>query len=300
MRVFLTGASGFIGSHVTRVLVAAGCEIAALVVPNDPLWRLQDIVSHLTIMQGDLSGVRTMRPLLAEWKPEISIHLAWYAEPGKYLGAPENISSLTNSLALLDELIGVGCQQIIMVGTCAEYDTDVGFLREDGPTRPTTLYAATKLALCLIGRQLAIAAGVKFAWGRIFYLYGPCEDERRIVPALIRALLSGEPFPATHGEQVRDYLHVEDVAAALWTLAEQRATGIFNISSGVPVTLRQVMETIGNVIGRTDLIRFGMLPYRNWDPRFICGDNQRLRAMGWRPRYSLQEGLRQTVEWWRK
>ena len=175
------------------------------------------------------------------------------------------------------------------------------FLREDGPTRPRTLYAASKLALKLLAEQLAAAAGLDLTWARLFYLYGPDEDERRLVPALIRALLRGEPFPATKGEQVRDYLHVEDAAAALWALVERRVAGTVNVASGVPVTMRQVMETVGELVGRTDLIRFGALPYREWEPPFICGDNRRLRhEAGWAPRYpTLRAGLAPTVEWWK-
>jgi UDP-glucuronate decarboxylase len=300
MRVFLTGAAGFIGAHVTRVLLAAGCEVAALIRPATSLHRLHDVSDQLSVFHGDMGNTTALRSALEEWQPAACIHLAWYAEPGKYLHAPENVDALNASLVLLRELIRVDCRQIVMVGTCAEYDTDQGFLREGGPTRPSTVYAASKLALGLIGQQLAASAGTNFAWARQFYLYGPYEDERRAIPALTRALLDGTPFPATGGEQVRDYLHVEDVAKALWTLVEQRANGIFNISSGAPVTMRQLMELIGEVAGQAQLIQFGALPYRDWEPMFICGDNQRLRSLGWLPQYTLKQGLKQTVEWWRE
>jgi nucleoside-diphosphate-sugar epimerase len=301
MRVFLTGASGFIGSHVARTLLSTGCEVAILARPGNPLWRLGDMARHLTLLKGELSDIAALRPALGEWKPEACIHLAWYVEPVKYMTSPENIPALTASLTLLDELIQAGCRHIVMAGTCWEYDTDAGFLREDGPTRPTTLYAAAKLSLSLLGQHIASAAGVHFAWARLFYLYGPYEDERRAVPAVIRALLRGEAFPMTKGEQVRDYLHVEDVASALCALAERGMSGIVNIASGMPATMRQVMETIGEITGRTDLIRFGELPYRDWEPRFICGDNLRLRSeTEWQPRYpTLRAGLSQTVEWWK-
>jgi len=300
MKVFLTGASGFVGAHVARVLLAAGCRVAALVRPGRSLWRLADSADRLTLIPGDLADLPGVRPVLAEWRPEACIHLAWYAEPGKYLHSLENLAALTASLRFLEELIQIGCHRIVMVGTCAEYDTDLGFLREDSPTRPTTIYAAAKLALNLVGQQVSQSLGGTFAWARLFYLYGPLEDPRRVVPALIRALRRGEPFPATAGEQVRDYLYIEDVAAALWILAERRGHGVFNIASGMPVTMRQFMETVGAITGKSHLIRFGAVPYRDWDPMFICGDNRRLREIGWSPRYSLTEGLEQTVKYWER
>jgi nucleoside-diphosphate-sugar epimerase len=298
MRVFLTGASGFIGSHVARALVMAGHDVGILAVANDDLWRLQDVVGRLSVWRGDLAEMPALRPTLGAWQPEVCIHLAWHAEPGKYLHSPENLKSLAASLILLQELAQMGCRQVVAAGTCAEYDTDRGYLREDGPIHPTTLYATAKLAFGLLGKQMAAAAGMQFAWARIFYLYGPGEDRRRVIPALICSLLGGQSFPATQGEQVRDYVHVEDVSAAFLTLVDRHADGVFNIASGAPVTIRQLLETVGELVGRTQLIQFGALSCRDWEPKFICGDNQRLCGLGWSPRYALRDGLRQTLDWW--
>jgi len=289
-----------VGSQVARLALADGYEVAGLVLPGDPMRRLQSVRNQLRLLEGDLANVATFRSWLHELRPDVCIHCAWYAEPGKYLNAPENIQCLTQSLALLHELIAVGCRQVIMVGSCAEYDTEAGFLHEDGVTRPVTLYAATKLALGLVGQQLARRTDTNFAWARLFYLYGPEEDERRLIPALIKALLDGQSFPATRGEQVRDYLHVADVAKGLLTLADRKATGIYNIASGLPVTVRQLMEIVGELLGRPDLIQFGEVPYRDWEPPFICGDSRRLRALGWTPRHTLRDGLGHTINWWRE
>jgi nucleoside-diphosphate-sugar epimerase len=286
---------------MVRVLLDANRDVAIVVRPGDPLVRLEGLADRLTLFRGDLNDRMTLRSALANWQPDSCIHLAWYMQHGKVLTAPENVPALVASLGLLDELIRVGCGHVLMAGTCAEYDTNVGFLREDGPARPQTLYGATKLSLGLIAQQVAAAARIDLVWARLFYLHGPFEDERRLVPAVIRALMRGEEFPATLGEQVRDYLHVEDAASALWALAERRTSGTVNVCSGVPVTLRQVMETIGEIVGNDELIRFGAIPYRDWDPPFICGDNRRLReAGGWTPKYpTLRSGLEATVAWWR-
>jgi len=92
-----------------------------------------------------------------------------------------------------------------------------------------------------------------------------------VVPALIKTLACGQKFPPTAGEQIRDYLHVEDVATALWTLASKKEEALVNIASGVPVTMRQLMETVGRLMGRPELIQYGTVPYRAWEPMFFGG-----------------------------
>jgi nucleoside-diphosphate-sugar epimerase len=99
---------------------------------------------------------------------------------------------------------------------------------------------------------------------------------------------------------VRDYIFIEDVAAAFRVMLEKQASGVFNISSGAPVTIRQLLEMIGGLLGRSDLTQFGALAYRDWEPPFICGDNTRLKQLGWRQEYTLSQGLLQTVEWWKQ
>lgn len=300
MRILVTGGSGFIGSHVCRVLLASGCEVAILVRPRSSLWRLEDVLDRLVVNRLESWDGPSLRAALGDLRPEACIHLAWHAIPGEYLHAAENVPSLVATLALLEELIRSGCRRVVMAGTCAEYDTRDGYLREDRPAQPATLYAATKLAANLIGQRIAADAGITFAWGRIFYLYGPFENQRRLVPAVIRSLTRGEAFQATSGLRVRDYLHVHDVAGAFWAILSSGVSGVVNIASGVPVTVRQMLETVGDIMGRAKLLRFGEAPLKAWEPPFICGDNARLRTeTSWSPAYpTLRSGLEQTVEWW--
>jgi nucleoside-diphosphate-sugar epimerase len=296
LKVFVTGASGFIGSHVTRALVARGHSVAILSPSSKAPWRLQGIFGKLKRKYGKLTDLKSLRKALADFRPDACIHLAWYAEPGEYLASPENLSSLKTSLDLFNELIRAGCKGIVAAGTCAEYAPSRRPLREESPTGPATLYAASKLSCLLAGRQLAGLGKIRFAWGRIFYPYGPQEDGRRLVPAALRALLAGKSFPATKGDQVRDYVHVEDVAAAFCRMAEKRADGVFNVASGEPVTIRRLLETLGRLTGRGDLIRFGAKPRASWEPPVLTGDNKKMKSLGWKPAYSLEKGLDQTVQ----
>ncbi len=298
MRLLVTGASGFIGSHVARAALAAENHVGILALPEDPLTRLRDVLDRLTVFRSSLADVSEQRSALTEWRPEACIHLAWYAEPGKYLHSRENLAALAGSLTLLAELAHAGCRQVVGAGSCAEYDADLGFLREDGPVRPDTLYAAAKLSFLLLGRHLARAAGMRFAWGRIFHPYGPGDDDRRLVLLALRALHEGRPLAVTQGEQVRDYIFVEDVASAFCRLTEAHAEGVFNVASGVPVTVRQLLELLGTLTGRPELIEWGALPYRDWEPRFMCADIQRLKSLGWHARHSLSCGLQLTYRWW--
>ncbi len=300
MRILVTGAGGFVGSHVVRHLLDQGSEVAAILRPGKTYPRLDGVSSRIKVIPGELGASKQWAGNVAAWKPDACVHTAWYAEPGKYLDSTLNLDNLRDSLDLLEVAAAAGCKSVVMTGTCFEYDTELGFLREDGPTKPLTLYAACKHALSTVARQRATQLGVKLAWGRIFYVYGPYEDPRRLVPALMLATLKGEEFRATKGEQVRDYMHIADVAAGFCALATHGCEGLFNVSSGDPIMLSRLILTAGAIIGRSDLIKLGARPPAQFDPPFIAGDNRRIReATGWAPAFDLESGLRQTAEWWR-
>lgn len=295
MNVLLTGASGFIGSHVARTLMEKNHCLTIVAMPGDPLTRLLDLKDHIELIRASLEDTGVVRRAIMALKPDACIHLAWYVEPLHYMHSSENITALTSSLSLFEALRDAGCKRIVGAGTCLEYDTDFGYLREASPARPACLYATAKLACGLLGAQLAGSSKLSFAWGRIFYPYGPKDHPRRLVPSAIDALSRGRIFDATTGEQVRDYIHVTDVASALCLLAENEAGGIFNISSGVPVSVRRVLEILGSLLKRSDLLHFGALPDRPGDPPFICGCNERLKSLGWRTSFTLTAGLADTI-----
>ncbi len=294
MRVLLTGTSGFIGSHVARALVAAGDEVFALARTPELPRRVKDLDGRLDLLTADVTDAAAIARAIDRAKPETCIHLAWYAEPGKYLHANENLALVSATLRLAERLRAAGCRRFVGAGTCFEYDTSLGWLSETSPTAPKSVYAASKLALFQILDQWS--PPMSFAWARFFYQYGPTEADARLVPHVIRALAAGGTADVTAGEQVRDFLHVADVAGAVCAIAKSELTGAVNVGSGVPVTVRELVTTLADLARARERLRLGALPYREGDPMFVCANVAKLARTGFRPRFDLESGLRDTLE----
>ena len=295
-RVLVTGATGFIGRHALAPLVAEGHEVHAVTTREAPpvadgvTWRRADLLEDVGVV--------------GEVAPEVLLHLAWYVEPGRYWTSSLNVRWVEASLALLRAFADAGGRRAVIAGTSAEYDWGAAGERceeERTPRRPNTLYGAAKHALHCVAEGYAEQSSFELAWGRVFFVYGPGEPEGRLVPSVGRALLEGSTVPTTRGDQVRDFMHVEDVGAAFAALAGGSFTGAVNVASGEPVTVRQVVDELAAATGRADLLRPGELPEREDDPPRLVADVTRLRdEVGFTPRIGLSEGIGGTLEWLRR
>jgi nucleoside-diphosphate-sugar epimerase len=199
------------------------------------------------------------------------IHVAWYAEPGRYLQSPKNLECLTGTLRLAQGANEAKVRRFVGIGTCFEYDFSPGLLAVDTPLRPASLYAGAKAAAYMALSQYLPRQGVEFAWCRLFYLYGEGEDARRLVPHLRARLAAGEPVELGSGTQVRDYLDVREAGRMIVEAALGSTQGPVNICSGAAVTVRQIAERVADEYGRRDLLRFGARPDDPADPAHIVG-----------------------------
>jgi nucleoside-diphosphate-sugar epimerase len=276
-RVLVTGSAGFVGRHVLPLLDTNGWDVV-------PARR----------SDADLREPAQADALVARVKPSHVLHLAWNAEHGRYWTAPDNEDWADGTIALARALVRAGGRRFVGAGTCAEYDWTAieGRCREDStPVAPRTIYGRAKLR-ALNGVERAMEeARTSWAWGRLFFLYGPGEDERRLVPSVTRALKAGERAKVSAGTQVRDFLHVVDAARAFVALLDSEITGPVNIGSGVATSVREVVEAIARLTGRPDAIDFGAVAMAPGEPASLVADITRLRAAGWQPTISLPAGL---------
>jgi nucleoside-diphosphate-sugar epimerase len=295
-RVLLTGASGFLGLHCIEPLLARGYEVHATSTKardgdtRGAHWHTVDL------LQAD-----TARELAATVKATHLLHLAWYVVPGKLIAAAENFSWVTASMALVDAFAKEGGKRVVVSGSAYEYDWNYGFCSERlTPSVPNTPYGACKQALGTMVESYSANVGLTASWARVFFLYGPNEHPRRLVPSVILSLLNGEPAKCSHGRQIRDYMHVQDVADGLVSVLDSDVAGTLNVCSGQATTIRDIVIAIGQIVQRPELILLGAIPARDNDAHMVVGDNSRLLAeVEWSQRWSLDDGLRQTIEWWR-
>lgn len=297
-RVLVTGGSGFIGRQALPLLVDRGHDVHVVGRGDAPLSLPTDVHWHA----GDLLDARRTDELLDAVRPAQLLHFAWYATPPDYWTSPENMAWVEASLRLLRRFAALGGERAVMAGTCAEYDLAAGYCIEDVTAlRPATVYGACKHALQTVTGAAADQLGISSAWGRIFFLYGPSEHPSRLVASVIGAILAGESACCSHGRQVRDFLHVADVAAAFVHLLESAVEGPVNIASGVPVTVGAVASRIGELMGRPELVMLGARDSPPDEPPIVQADVRRLQSeVGWRPARSLDVGLTETIDWWRR
>lgn len=285
MRIAVTGATGFIGRHVVNALVSNGYDVLA-VGRSAPLPTYK-----LPFLEVDLLQEKNHH-WISEYKPSHLLHLAWYAEHGKYWTSPLNLNWCDATVRLVNAFVNQGGKRVVVAGSCAEYDWSFGYCHEvKTPSRPSTLYGTAKDCARRMSEKICDLQNVPLAWGRIFLPFGLGESSQRLIPSITHAL-SGlrPPFPIRI-HQWRDILPVEIVADGLVFLVTQEGCGVFNICSGKPTQLSEVIQRIGVMLNRnTDLLMVNA-DSSLYPDYFLFGDNQSLLSQGWLPKYDVWESL---------
>ncbi len=283
-KILLTGADGFVGSYVRRAFVQDGESILSPSRQEFNLFQLQQVTNYFE-----------------RNRPTELVHLAWYTEHGTFWESYENLKWRDATIHMAREFIRCGGSRIVAAGTCAEYawggDQQLG---EADLAQPSSLYGKMKLETFNELEKICRTAKVSMAWGRIFLLYGPGESRSRIIPKVILSLLRNEKISLSSGKQIRDYLHVSDVAKAFVCLLKSQSQGVVNISSGQPKALKEVFDWIGDHLACSHLLNYGEEKLMATDPPVLVGKNQRLKDLGWTPSVFLEDGLLESIHWWKE
>ena len=303
MRCLVTGASGHVGAFLTKCLLARGSEVAVLVRPQSDLWRIADVLGQITVLHGVLGDLTAANGKLEAWGPDTVFHLAWSGVTGAYRNDPAQITrNVAGSLELFDAARKAGMNTWVGFGSQAEYGSVDDLLTEDMTPRPATAYGVAKHCLAVMIEKLCAMTETRFLWLRLLAAYGPMDDPRHLLPTVIEQLIDGVRPALTPGEQLWDYLYIDDAIEAVCRLAQQTsATGVFNLGSGKAQSVRSIVEQIRNLIDPALPLGFGDVPYRSDQVMHLQADITKIKAAtGWTPQISLLEGLQRTIDWHRK
>ena len=302
-KVLVTGATGFIASHLVRALTGRDLEVVGVDLPQQGPHRLCDIADAVTLETLDLRDSAQLQSLFERHAFKAVYHLAAggvRVEAESY-GDMMDVNVLaTVRLARLAREHGTG--RFVYMGSGFEYEPIDSPANESVPVTPVNFYGATKAAANLMLDELSRMEGLPLTVFRPFSVYGPSESPTRFIPYVIAGALKGEPMELTHCTQVRDYLFVEDVVQALLTVVDNPASpgGVYNLGAGPQGAgpIRTVVETVLHITGASsDLARFGVVQRTRPEPPYFVADISKARTcLGWHPRVTLEDGLARTVD----
>lgn len=289
MRIFVTGATGFVGAAFCRHAAARGHQVASLASPGKITPPLGENFRNLVWLQGRLDALPSAE--LETFQPDVCVHSAWISTPGEYLESPLNEQHVNWGKALVKAMAQIGVRYFLGVGTCLEYASSSTPLLEDvSPTTAVTAYARAKNLfreqLFAAAQQLKLTA----AWGRVFYPYGPGEHPAKLCTALIQKFRRGEQLVLKTPHSTKDYIHIDDLASAMLITVENRFKGVINWGTGAGTSIRVIADLIAAKLGCPELVAEVKPP--QVDPMgYVVADTHRLNGLGWKPKIDLATGI---------
>ena len=305
-KVLITGATGFIGSNLTRRLIQEGFEVGIIKREKSDVWRIRDLLDKIVTYDVDLRDTKGVSNVIRNFRPDVIFHLAtYYAVEHK----PQEISLMvdTNVLGtinLLEASKDSIAKLFVNTSSCFVYKESKDKLKENADLTPLNFYALTKIQAEQACSFYAERYKLKTMTFRLFPPYGPADHERRLIPYVIKNLLKGERPKLTTGWQRWDFIYVDDIVDVYFKLLSipdfPQKHEIFNIGTENAVSVREVVSRIKEIIGTELEPDWGAIPHRKDEVWFICADISKAKTvLRWQPKVQiLEEGLELTVKWY--
>jgi UDP-glucose 4-epimerase len=289
-KVLVTGASGFIGSNLCRQLCHEGAIVHAI-------SRTLRTSNALHWWQGDLEDISSVQHLMRTIKPDLIYHLSSNVTGTRAIEGvlPTLHSNFVSAVNLLTAATEIGCRRIILAGSLEEPETN-----QANPV-PSSPYAAAKWASSTYARMFYELYQTPVVIARLFMVYGPNQNIRFIIPYVITSLLQRQPPSLSSGQRLVDWIHVDDVVAGLLAIADAPdvAGSTIDLGTGRLVTIREVVNQISNLVDPKIELLFGALPDRQMEQVRLADVVTSSAKLDWEYKISLEQGLKQTVDWYR-
>lgn len=309
--VLVTGGTGFLGSHLTRRLAAAGCRTSLAIRPKSSLDRIADVSPPPRFVHIDIAQQDSLDACVRTVRPDVVFHLAGLTaarQSAGQVGASDNSLArsfdvnLMGTLRVFQAIVSLApTARVVRAGTIAEYGVGPMPGREDQRGEPASPYGASHLAATQLGESLFRQLGLAVTTLRLALTYGPAQSETFFIPALIKACLDGQPFEMTQGSQTRDYLYVDDVIDALVQAAivPGLAGEVLNVGSGHEYRIADVAALIVTLTGGVTALRKARVNGGTDPLRLVCEPSHGQKLLHWHARTSIADGLEQTIGWHR-
>jgi nucleoside-diphosphate-sugar epimerase len=299
-RALVTGGAGFVGTNLARRLLADGWEVDLVAGPESDPWRLEGLADHARVHWLDLTDAEGVENAVAAARPARVFHLAahgaysWQTDAERILA-----TNILGTLNVLEASLRHGCEAFVNTGSSSEYGFKDHPPSEDERPEPNSVYAVAKAAATMLAGHHGRTSEVRISTLRLYSVYGPYEEPRRLVPTLVHSALAGRLPPLVDPTVARDFVHVDDVVDA-YLVAGEAATGgeVYNVGSGVQTSLAELVQVAREVFSLAAEPAWGSMAPRSWDTTTWVAATGKIRSeLGWEPRVSLADGLRTFRDW---
>lgn len=300
-KVIMTGPTGPIGMALIDKFIKEDVEVTAVCHRGSKRIKNLPVIDKVRIVECNLDELSSLLMLL-DTDYDVFYHLGWACTFG---GSRNDIQSQINNIQYTVDAVELasrlGCKRFVGVGSQAEYGRSFFGLNSSTPTFPENGYGIAKLCAGQLSRIRCEQLGVEHIWTRVLSVYGPYDGENTMISSLLKGLLNGEEMHFTKGEQIWDYCYSTDAANALYLLGQKGKHGkIYCIGSGEGKPLYDYLKCARDLINPNASMGIGDVPYAEKQVMYLCADISELKQdVGFEPEYTFEEGIKETVEWFK-